>query len=480
VVNLPLTLDEGAGFAVDARDVDGDGRAELLAVDRSRNEFVFVDNDRGGFRAVRSPAPTGVEAFALFRGTKGPVAFSFSPTEGLFGVSRIENGRLSFPRPLHTAGPVQGMQLEELPGVEGGWALLWVEKSGAGFVVRMQPAERLAAAVFDGQAGSLELTGTALAFGPGAEQREALTGRPKKLAFADFNRDGRPDVVVFWSYSGKESLFLGQEGWRFQEIIREEGLLDEGERRELLVEDLEGDGQREVLQVKPGFVRVLRVDGKGRLFVERQLNWTSGSLEHLVRLDTAGGRARFVVKSGPALEVLSLDSDGRFAPAGRIDLAGQELQGLLSANLDPDGRPDLVGWNRGSLVLLQTGRRVPILDDQPVFDAPQTLFRYVKLFAADLDRDGRDELLLFDRRKGAMEILRQGKQRWDAVLRVRLYERHLTRPRKEGGEEVEQPRAVRVADLDGNGTPDVAFVLHDRLAIYLQGAKAAPAPGGAP
>ncbi len=464
---------------VDVLDVDGDGRQEMLAYDQHRSEFVLAGVGKRGLAASRSPGPAAPLSYRLHRaGRDGAVVFCHSRPDHLFGVGRLDEGRVSFPRPIHTEGPVQGMQLERQVVFDGkdrlDTALVWFEKSGGGQVIRLADADEVARAAVAKGEGSIDVRARTLTFGPDARRQQArVTGRIRRLAFADFDGDERQDLVIFWAYSGKESLYLGLGGGRFKEVVKQQGLVEDEEHQALLVQDLDGDGKREVLQVQPGFVRVLRVDAKGRLYIARQLSWDHGRIDRLLPYTRGKAGAQLVAISGRQARVVRIEpgADG-FGLLDTLDLTGIHLGDPAAGDVDGDGHQDLIGWHQGAIKVLLKRPPRRILTSRINLNAALNRFEYWDMRTADLDADGRDEVLLFDKRKAAMEILRRDPgDKLRTVFRHQLYTSGITSRHKRGKAAPEQPRDVGVGDLDANRRPDLVFVLHDRLAIYLQGAK---------
>ena len=143
-----------------------------------------------------------------------------------------------------------------------------------------------------GGTGSIDAEATSLTFGADeATQKAELANKPADLAFADFNGDGIVDLVVYWSYSGKEGLYLGWAAASSRPVIVDQEFLELQQGQPLLVADIDGDGHDDVLLVQPGFVRVLKVDDKRKLYVERQFNWKFGAISRLVPYPAGGIRA---------------------------------------------------------------------------------------------------------------------------------------------------------------------------------------------
>ncbi|MHC5055648.1 MAG: FG-GAP-like repeat-containing protein [Planctomycetota bacterium] len=469
VLAIPVGAGAAAGPGVELGDTDGDGKLEMIVCDGKRNEFVIYARTDSGFTPARSPSPRKVTQCELYVGESGRAGvFCFSSEDKIFGVSRVEKGKVSFPQPINTAGQVQFMQLEEDRGA--GQELLWVEKVGSQYAVRVSAAKGLLGAAFDGRKGSIDVESRTLSFGPDEKRlKGSLAKRPSAVSFADFNSDGEADIVLYWSYSGKESLYVGLGGGRFKEVIKEQKFLELQKDQPLIVEDLDGDGARDVLLVMPGFVRTLKVDAKGKLYVERQINWKFDRVNRLAVYEKRGGAVRFLAMAGHKARIVELDAGaGEFTEIGRLDLSGLTVGKVKVGDVDGSGGPDLVTLSKGAILVLRTspGRRT--LSSEVIFNAKLDYFTYWNLRAADLDADGKDEVLLFDSRKAMFEVYRPGEGgELKVVLRHRLIEKTIFQ--RSQGTSYELPQELEIGDVNGDKRPDFVCILQDRMAIYLQG-----------
>jgi hypothetical protein len=456
------------GEDVEIADLNGDGRQEIVTASKSRNEFVILEGTKAGFVVNRSPAPRNVSGLRLLTLDQGRSAlFCFSVEDKLFGVSRIQVGGVTFPRPINVDGIVQFMWLGK---VDGETLLLWVEKADSNYVMRTVPAAAVAAKAYDTNKGSIDVDARNVLFGEeGNDYSAKLPRKPDRIAFADFNADGKADLVVYWSYSGKESLYLGEGGGKFTPVIVDQEFLDEQKDQPLIVADIDGDGADDVLSVQPGFVRVLKVDDKNKLYVERQFNWEFGAVSKLVPHSVAQA-PRFVALTGREASIVEFDVEGAaFTFIASLDMTGLGAGDLRVADVDGEGTPDLVlpGSNAVRVIYGRDVRRT--LDSRIVFDAKLDYFQYWNIHPADLDGDGKDEVLLFDSKKAMFEIHRPGPGGvLKPVCRQRLFEKNIYQ--RSSTDSYEMPRELAVGDVDGNGKADLIFVLQDRVAIYLQDA----------
>ncbi len=468
---VALESEAGSAENFEVADLDGDGGLEIVTAARGKNEFLILDADAGGFSIKRTPAPRSISGLKLFRLADGrAVAFSFSQEDKIFGVSRVEESGVTFPRPISTEGLVQFLWLGDV--APGQTALLWVEKLDGDYAVRTASAEELAGRAFDGEAGSIAVAAETLLFGTEADNlRPALPQKPARLAFADFNGDDESDLVIYWSYSGKESLYLGLGGGKFRSIIMDQQFLEQAEGQPLLVADIDGDGDNEVLLVQPGFVRVLKVDSNDKLYVERQFNWKFDEVTRLIPYPSQAG-PRFVALAQDVAKVVEFDvEDAQFQLVARVNLAGLQAEDMKAGDVDGDGQADLILMGGNVVQILFNRNEKRIVRSRNVFDAVLDYFTYWNVRPADLDADGKDEVLLFDSKKAMFEIHRPAE---DGTLRPICRHRLVERSIMQRGESdtYELPQELEVGDVNGDGAADLIFILGDRIAIYLQGGPA--------
>jgi hypothetical protein len=383
-----------------------------------------------------------------------------SKADKLFGASRLEGGKVHFPRPINTEGEIKLIMLQELNGVTH---VVWVEKVDSKYYTRHVPAAELANRVSGNEKGSLDIQAKTLKFG---DEGGALSRRPSRMAWADFNADGALDLVTYWWSSAKESLYLNVGENQFKEIIRNQDFLQEEEGQPLLVEDVDGDQVKDVLLVQPGFVRLLRLDDKEKLYVERQFTWPFDTVKLLALHSHSEDGPRFIAYDGRQARIVRLDSDGGvFVFLDKLDLTGLDVARMKVEDIDGNGLKDLLLFGDGAVAFLLSHPERWQVSDRLVFNATLDYFSYWNLHAADLDNDGTDEVLLFDSKRAMFEIYRADAEgQLTALLRHRLFEKSIFQKSKAAKTMV--PQEFVIGDVDGNDKVDFICRLQDRIGIY--------------
>ena len=94
--------------------------------------------------------------------------------------------------------------------------------------------------------------------------------------------------------------------------------------------------------------------------------------------------------------------------------------------------------------------------------------RHNGIEAGDFNNDGVQDLVCLDGKKNLLEFvtLDEKNQNWKSLLHFEVFEKNLHYQGKKGG--LYEPREGLIADLNGDGLDDLAFLVHDRLLIYRQ------------
>ena len=257
------------------------------------------------------------------------------------------------------------------------------------------------------------------------------------LDAADLNIDGRPDLLACADYA---TVALALESGAFDSTQR----LSVGEGlRDIAVADLDGDGRLDLLEAhaSPNVVQVKLQQADGSFELVQTLPTLANPLLLTGHAD-GDGDVDLVVSnatSGLAAVALSL-GDGTLSAFSPTIAAGRDL---LLADMNGDGRDDLVGWGQSAGYEL----RVTYYDlGLGGFFAGTSSWPSAvpmsQLAAADIDQDGRVDILAGDG-SFSSPILK-----WvntGGGLLLKSFNPPLTAPAHD----------LRCGDFDGDGDPDL-------------------------
>ncbi|MBF9220131.1 T9SS type A sorting domain-containing protein [Hymenobacter ruricola] len=294
------------------------------------------------------------------------------------------------------------------------------------------------------------------------------------LAVADTNGDGRLDLVVTNSISNTVGVLLGQPAAGFAPVItyRAVASSNSGSPTDVAVADVNGDGRPDILTANPGGDEVgvlLGLAGGG--FAPATVYPTGSRSGFLAVADVNGdGRPDVVTANGSTAGVLLGQAGGSFAPVSTYS-TGIGTTGLAVADVNGDGRPDIVTTKSGSnlvgVLLGQTGGSfAPVITYST---GPGSNPQGVAV--ADVNGDGRPDIVTGNTGNStAGVLLGQAGGGWATVstyaagaVGFTLY-------------------GVAVADVNGDGRPDIvtANFGSDRVGVLLNTGTFTPlaaAPG---
>jgi uncharacterized protein (TIGR03437 family) len=210
------------------------------------------------------------------------------------------------------------------------------------------------------------------------------------MAYADFNRDGRPDLLISYPDDNLLSLLLNAGNGKFQaaqnylSAVQSESIgivpIDDGSLAVFAADGLAG-----------GFYIILS-SGDGTLSAPR-IYQAGGNATAVVAADVNGDRVPDVIMTSDAAgdaRVMLSDGKGGYLPPATIATQTSQPQALAAGDLIGDGRPDLViadsgqSGSGGVTVLLGNGNGT--------FRAPATFpagSKPGRLVLADFNKDGK-------------------------------------------------------------------------------------------
>jgi hypothetical protein len=459
LIFFPLPSGDSRGRSLAVGDLDGDKKADVVVTDPSDAQLlVYLQGPSGLVRALTFPNLAGGKGVAIadIDGDGKGEVIVLSEQEKQIGRGSFQDGRLTFPAPLPISGGPVAMDVADLDGDKRP-EILYVSRSGdgsEGFVLRGLKREDSGTFVpFRwGQSDSVPLQG--------------LTGTPPAMRVLDVNRDGLSDVLVFKPF-GSPILLLGRAGG-------EPPAPSGGSLGPLVGASPAGigttaPGEASLLVAQNTFARSVTLNKDGQWEVKDQFNAGRGSAQVIgaAALDTNGdGKTEVVLLDKGTKSLLFLDErDGAYRPSGTLSVGDFNFQGTHVADLDGDGRDDLLLAGTDKFGVVLTGRKGQRLKALSSYETTRKDAVLGDLIVGDINGDGRPDAVITDIGENSIELvaLDHGSELTRA-LAFKIFENKSFR----GSGSLVEPRDIGLGDVDGDKLTDLILIVHDRVLIYRQ------------
>lgn len=463
LMNYPLRgVAEGEDSTYTLADLDGDHRSEILMAD-AKAARISVVKGLGSGEAVHT------EAFPSLRGVSHPRvadldgdgAFELtviSSQEKVIGVCAASD-TLEFPRFVAVEGEPVAMDTGDVNG-DGTADVVCIAKRGLG-----SKKEYILNLLYTGKPGE---DAEAQVIQKAKPKVKALAKDPLGLRLADVNRDGLDDLIVFMKdevpaiYFNRDGTFEFGMGGDTPGL----GILDKSREWTVCPVDTGGDGQRELAVCSGNLVRFIYIpEGASVPQAVKQFNSPEAA-------DAFTGCAFGDVMGDERPELVAYESMSRTlyivahddTVAMKIDVGRFDFRGLETADLNGDGKKDIVVKGQNRVGVWLSGGESPALKEMDTYESKDKDTYFLDVGGGDVNSSGAADAVLVDSGQESLFIVAFAEGAFKHALKFKVFEEKLFHSRKGGAE----PHGVRVADANGDGKDDVVVLVHDKIIIYPQ------------
>lgn len=463
---------QGAGKNRDVAiaDVDGDGATDLIATDPEAAQVILYQQKKGQGLDLGTPFPS-LQWCEQIRvgdvdGDKKPEVVVLSTREKVLGISRMEGGRLSFPEaasgPLLSGGTVTLLAFDLVDLNADGRAEI------VGVFQPMGKSELILGALTleNGQ-----WVGAALP--PAAKEIDlAIKDTPDRLEHFDANHDGVVDFLVFRANERPPVAVISDKAKQSYLVSAKDASFGLGKAGPGSVCLGTLDDQPVTLVVQTNFARNIAWSDKGRWDVLDQYNAVDAESKlagaATIDLDGRPGREIALIDTGARKIRVLTKKDKLYVPWREVDIGAFAFKSAHVADMNGDGREDLIIVGPGKFGILYAGQTDPRLKTLSTYETKLEDTAFMDLVAGDLNGDGLPDLALLDTRSQYVDIVTWVPGRGlTHGLFFRLFESKTFNSDEKIGAE---PREAAISDVTGDGRADLILLTHDRLLVYPQDA----------
>ncbi|MES2777988.1 MAG: FG-GAP-like repeat-containing protein [Bacteroidota bacterium] len=282
----------------------------------------------------------------------------------------------------------------------------------------------------------------------------ATAWAPRSVSIDDLDNDGRPDLAAAMSNNGTISLLMNASSSGTPAFAAGvNGVTGQGPYASCFA-DLDGSGELDMVVVNniDNTVGLFRnVPTTGSISLEQNTTYATGAGPNSVAYADFDGDNKIdlaTANSNATVSVLRNTTVGIvLGVAGKIDFAtGTSPQSVVAADIDGDGKPDLVVANSGSntISVLRNISTYGVMNfaakvDIAVGSSP------LSVCISDVDGDGKPDIVVANSGSNTVSVLRNNSNSGTITLIPKV-----------DFTTAATPRSVSMSDIDGDGKPDLA------------------------
>jgi len=492
ILFYPLASSEGSAKRdLAVGDFDGDGLADITISDPGAAELIFYKQIEklGLAEPVRFPAFADITSLSAadIDGDGRTELGVLSVKEKVIGISRYEDDRLTFPKPLDLTGEPLAMEFADIDS-DGSIDCVYVSKA-ASDIRELRVLYDVAAATSD-EGRETSQTEPAL-------ELSKLKANPDGLAVLDVDQDGSQDVLIFVSYElpilvrqVQKPVPSSVEGKKFEIVDSpktQASLIKEATLHSIAIADVDSNGGEELLLAQKNFARSLVfTEGRSWSIIDQyNAKSTENQISAVAAFDIDGGseaRPAILLLDGNKgqLQILKAGDDKTYRferelNVGRWDVASHLK--MLFAPLTGSKSKCILLFDGGKFALIvpppagsgASGEVKQHLEQQFSYDTQIKDGMYGNFTAGDINSDGRADIIMVEYNRNHIEILALGHDAKPIpAMRFKIFEQKSYRDDKSRAKSSIEPRELTVADVTGDGKNDLVTIIHDRIIVYPQ------------
>ena len=466
-------------------DVNNDQRADIVMADSSRAEINLYLQAKSGELAEKQVFPSLIGTKAASIGDldndgKNEVVILSTQEKTIGVLTMAAENRLLFPKPLFPMDLVPTALVLADVNRDNKTEVIYSahdEKMEKGFIFVMAPDQKNAWS---------------------AVQKTELNSKQgvvvEQIKVADINNDNLPDLVVFFEISSP-AIFIQQKDGKFLDVTAEnqtlKGLLNKLRPENIAFGDLpdHAAGPDGVNRAKAGallicrnnFARSFAWQNGNQLEIIDQYNGksTEANIQAAVTIDLDGDAVPEIVlydSQAKQLSILKKTGNNAYEIAENTDVGYFNIKEIFARDINNDGIKDLILFGQEHFGILYAGIADPQFE--PLAGYISTIKRgvYTKYAVGDVNSDGVKDIAVIEGKRHNLEILSiNNKSELKQELTWPIFEDPGTDLLDEEMDDyrwrnlsTNEPREIKIADINNDGKSDILLLAHRNLIIYLQ------------
>ncbi|MCC7422768.1 MAG: VCBS repeat-containing protein [Planctomycetaceae bacterium] len=295
-----------------------------------------------------------------------------------------------------------------------------------------------------------------------------LPATPTRLVLLDANADGKPEFLIFFGGEKNPALITLDETGKPKITATDAGIrLGDVNEGGVFIGVVDKPA---VLVARDNFVRNLQLDEKQQWKVADQYNAVESNAKIVgaaaLNLDGEDGNEIVLVDSGIRKLRILRKEGSLYRNWKEVEIGAFPYKGTQVADLNGDGQDDLLLFGTGRFAVLYAGQTNPVLEEVGTFESKLENTFFADVTAGDVNGDGKTDIVLIDTRSHFVEIVNYHPVKGlRHALHFKVFESKSFGNDDDSGTE---PRESVIVDVTGDGRADLVLLAHDRLLVYPQ------------